>query len=100
LLSCEACQRFAAFRVRNRIFDVFRFGTPMAGAYQSITTQENNNRSVIPSEVEMERPGKLRHRREGQRVSESNPVGLQTVTLRDASTPLRSAQDDSLRLTA
>jgi hypothetical protein len=29
-----------------------RFGTPMAGAYQSITTQENNNRLVIPSEVE------------------------------------------------
>jgi len=30
-------------RVRNRIFDVLRFGTPMAGAYQSITTPENNN---------------------------------------------------------
>ncbi len=29
LLSCAACQRFAAFRVRNRIFDVLRFGTPM-----------------------------------------------------------------------
>ena len=29
LFSCEACQRFAAFRVRNRIFDVLRFGTPM-----------------------------------------------------------------------
>jgi hypothetical protein len=55
LLSCAACQRFAAFRVRNRIFDVLRFGTPIAGAYQSITTQENNNRSVIPSEVEESR---------------------------------------------
>jgi hypothetical protein len=29
LLSCAACQRFAAFRVRNRIFDVLRFGTPI-----------------------------------------------------------------------
>jgi hypothetical protein len=43
LFSGDACQRFAAFRVRNRIFDVLRFGTPMAGAYQSITTPENNN---------------------------------------------------------
>jgi hypothetical protein len=32
LLSRAACHRFAAFRVRNRIFDVFRFGTPMARA--------------------------------------------------------------------
>jgi hypothetical protein len=29
LLSCGACQRFAALRVRNRIFDVLRFGTPI-----------------------------------------------------------------------
>ncbi len=42
LLSCDACQLFAAFRVRNRIFDVLRFGTPMAGAYKSIFGQENN----------------------------------------------------------
>jgi hypothetical protein len=42
LLSCEACQRFAALRVRNRIFDVLRFGTPMAGGYESIFRQENN----------------------------------------------------------
>jgi hypothetical protein len=42
LLSCAACQRFAAFRVRNRIFDVLRFGTPMAGGYQSISGPENN----------------------------------------------------------
>jgi hypothetical protein len=42
LLSCAACQRFAAFRVRNRIFDVLRFGTPMAGAYQSIFGVEGN----------------------------------------------------------
>jgi hypothetical protein len=44
LLSCEACQRFAAFRVRNRIFDVLRFGTPMTGAYQSIIHRNYNQR--------------------------------------------------------
>jgi hypothetical protein len=42
LLSCAACQRFAALRVRNRIFDVLRFGTPMAGGYESIFGEENN----------------------------------------------------------
>ena len=35
LLSRAACQRFAALRVRNRILDVLRFGTPMAGGYES-----------------------------------------------------------------
>ncbi len=44
LLSCEACQRFAAFLVRNRIFDVLRFGTPIAGAYQSIIRRNYNQR--------------------------------------------------------
>jgi hypothetical protein len=44
LLSCAACQRFAAFRVRNRIFDVLRFGTPMAGGYQSIIHRNYNQR--------------------------------------------------------
>jgi hypothetical protein len=29
LFSCGACQRLAAFRVRNRILEVLRFGTPM-----------------------------------------------------------------------
>jgi hypothetical protein len=29
LFSCGACQRLAAFRVRNRIFEVLRLGTPM-----------------------------------------------------------------------
>src|SRR5215469_9484023 len=43
LFSCEACQRFAALRMRNRIFDVLRFGTPMAGAYKSITAPEDNS---------------------------------------------------------
>ena len=42
LFSCEACQRFAAFRVRSRIFDVLRFGTPMAGANQSIIRRNYN----------------------------------------------------------
>jgi len=44
LLSSDACQRFAAFRVRNRIFDVFRFGTPMTGAYESIIPRKYNQR--------------------------------------------------------
>jgi len=42
LLSGAACQRFAALRVRNRILDVLRFGTPMAGGYESILERENN----------------------------------------------------------
>jgi hypothetical protein len=29
LLECGARQRLAAFRIRNRILDVLRFGTPM-----------------------------------------------------------------------
>jgi hypothetical protein len=37
-----ACQRFAALRVRKRIFDVLRFGTPMAGGYESTFEEENN----------------------------------------------------------
>jgi hypothetical protein len=36
LLSRAARQRFAALRVRNRILDVLRFGTPMASGYESI----------------------------------------------------------------
>jgi hypothetical protein len=42
LFSCAACQRFAALRVRSRILDVLRFGTPMAGGYESILERENN----------------------------------------------------------
>jgi hypothetical protein len=42
LFRCGARQRFAALRVRNRILDVLRFGTPMAGGYQSIFREENN----------------------------------------------------------
>ena len=44
LFNCEACQRLAALRERNRIFDVLRFGTPMAGAYQSIIRWNYNQR--------------------------------------------------------
>jgi hypothetical protein len=42
LLSCEACQRFAAFRVRNRIFDVLRFGTPIEANYESRKLGKDN----------------------------------------------------------
>jgi hypothetical protein len=42
LLSCDACQRFAALRVRNRIFEVLRFGTPMTGGYGSTVLVKNN----------------------------------------------------------
>ncbi len=44
LLRCEARQRFAALRVRNRILDVLRFGTPMAGGYESTISWKNNQR--------------------------------------------------------
>src|SRR5437899_5390710 len=42
LLRCGACQRLAALRVRNRILDVLRFGTPMARVYESTFEEENN----------------------------------------------------------
>jgi len=32
LVSCGACQRLAAFRVRSLILDVFRFGTPIVNS--------------------------------------------------------------------
>jgi hypothetical protein len=41
LFKCDARQRLAALRVRNRILDVLRFGTPMAGAYESTFKEEN-----------------------------------------------------------
>ena len=75
LLSCEACQRFAAFRVRNRIFDVLRFGTPMTGAYESILGSENN----------------FRHSERSRGI----PWRYHEVYSRDPSTPLRSAEDDN-----
>jgi hypothetical protein len=54
-----ACQRFAALRVRNRILDVLRFGTPMTGGYESIFNEENNVEAlknlVIANEVEESR---------------------------------------------
>jgi hypothetical protein len=42
LFRCGACQRLAALRVRKRIFDVLRFGTPMASGYESTFEEENN----------------------------------------------------------
>jgi hypothetical protein len=51
LLSRAACQRFAALRVRNRILDVLRFGTPMAGGYESILERENNVEALNGSSV-------------------------------------------------
>jgi hypothetical protein len=42
LFRCGARHRFAALRVRNRIFEVLRFGTPMAGGYKSMVPVKNN----------------------------------------------------------
>jgi hypothetical protein len=44
LLSSGACQRCDAFRVRSRIFEGLRFGTPMTGGYESTLPQKNNGR--------------------------------------------------------
>src|ERR1044071_4226584 len=84
LFSCEACQRFAALRMRNRIFDVLRFGTPMAGAYKSITAPENN-RGFRHSERNRAatQPRKL----SGAKPGFASPWHYTTVTSRDASTP-------------
>jgi len=32
----------AALRVRNRIFEVLRLGTPMSGGYESMISPKNN----------------------------------------------------------
>jgi hypothetical protein len=50
LFRCGACQRFAALRVRKRIFDVLRFGTPMAGGYESMVFVKNN-RDLVETQV-------------------------------------------------
>jgi uncharacterized protein (DUF2141 family) len=42
LPNCGACQRFAALRVRNRILDVLRFGTPIEGNQESRKSKKNN----------------------------------------------------------
>jgi len=46
LLNCGACQRLAAFRVRRRIFEVFRFGTPMTGAHESTSDGKYNDEAL------------------------------------------------------
>ena len=48
LFKCGACQRFAALRVRKRIFDVLRFGTPMGARYQSTPFLKNKSRTSDP----------------------------------------------------
>ena len=96
LFSCEACQRFAALRMRNRIFDVLRFGTPIAGAYKSITAPENNG-GFIHSE-------RNRAATKPRRLSWARP-GIPSEALHyggfaDPSTPPASpgsAQDDTAR---
>jgi hypothetical protein len=50
LLNCGRCQRFAALRVRNRIFDVLRFGTPMGRLNKHSLLQKQH--SWRPSFVE------------------------------------------------
>jgi hypothetical protein len=47
LLSCGACQRFAALRVRNRIFDVLRFGTPIKPDKESRKSGKDKYSGVI-----------------------------------------------------
>jgi len=42
LLRCGARQRLAALRMRSRILDVLRFGTPIAGVHGSTFGKENN----------------------------------------------------------
>jgi hypothetical protein len=42
LFNCGACQRWLALRVRNRIFEVLRFGTPMVGGKGSTLSWKDN----------------------------------------------------------
>jgi hypothetical protein len=44
LFNTAACQRLAALRVRSRIFEVLRLGTPMAGGYESTNSRKHNSR--------------------------------------------------------
>jgi len=46
-----ACQRFAALRVRNRILDVLRFGTPIWKANQESRKSGKNNVNVVVREL-------------------------------------------------
>ena len=47
LLSCGACQRCDALRVRKRIFEVLRFGTPIRADQESRKSGKGNGRSAI-----------------------------------------------------
>ena len=42
LLSCGGCQRWDALRVRRRIFEVLRFGTPIRAAHESRKWEKDN----------------------------------------------------------
>jgi hypothetical protein len=53
LFRCGACQRFAALRVRNRILDVLRFGTPMGARYQSTHFLKNKSGTGDSLKVKM-----------------------------------------------
>jgi hypothetical protein len=52
LLKCGARQRLAAFRIRNRILDVLRFGTPMAGVHRSTLLRKNNRQLGSTSQID------------------------------------------------
>jgi hypothetical protein len=52
LLKCGARQRLAAFRIRNRILDVLRFGTPMAGVHRSTLLGKNNRQLGSTSQID------------------------------------------------
>ena len=82
LFRFEACQRFAALRVRNRILDVLRFGTPMAGGYESIFNEENN----VEALKNLSFRAKSRNavlRPEGSSADCSTPLRMTTLYLND-----------------
>jgi hypothetical protein len=41
-VSCGACQRLAAFRVRNRILEVFLLGTPIFKSFVSASIRQEH----------------------------------------------------------
>jgi hypothetical protein len=45
LFKTGACQRCDAFRVRNRIFEVLRLGTPMVSGNQSTVSEKDKSAS-------------------------------------------------------
>jgi len=47
LFSCGACQRLAAFRVRNRIFEVLRLGTPMGRLSKHVLAEKQIGAPIV-----------------------------------------------------